>query len=79
MSHDKGTGLDPAPLLDHLATALASVRDEAALVAAMDDITRPHRRRRVRGRLLSRSGSRYRWSAAIWIGRASSRVSIILR
>jgi len=30
--------LDLVPLLDHIATALASVRDEAALVAAMDDI-----------------------------------------
>ena len=41
MSHDEGsTALDLVPLLDHIATTLASVRDEAALVAAMDDIMR---------------------------------------
>jgi len=41
MSHDEGsTALELVPLLDHIATALASVRDEAALVAAMDDIMR---------------------------------------
>lgn len=41
MSHDEApTALDLVPLLDHIATALASVRDEAALVTAMDDIIR---------------------------------------
>lgn len=40
MPHDESTPLDLIPLLDHVATALASVRDEAALVAAMDDIMR---------------------------------------
>ncbi|AKU95516.1 RsbR, positive regulator of sigma-B [Labilithrix luteola] len=38
MSHDEVPALDLVPLLDHIATALASVRDEAALVAAMGDI-----------------------------------------
>ena len=39
MSHDEVPAvLDLVPLLDHIATALASVRDEAALAAAMGDI-----------------------------------------
>lgn len=39
MSLDEGSAvLDLVPLLDHIATALAAVRDEAALVAAMGDI-----------------------------------------
>ncbi len=39
MAKDEGTAvLDLVPLLDHIATVLASVRDEAALVAAMGDI-----------------------------------------
>ena len=39
MSNDvESAELDLVPLLDHIATSLASVRDEDALVAAMDDI-----------------------------------------
>lgn len=38
MSLDDVPALDLVPLMEHIATALASVRDEAALVAAMGDI-----------------------------------------